>query len=128
VRDVGVVARQAQGALDDLPPGISRIKELVEDSALVSRAQEERMVGLAGKMADMARISTNSANEADGAAAAMATLQRTTGDLKAVSAQLAELPERIRGSIAHFTVWLADPASEHPTHAARGSNDPALRV
>jgi methyl-accepting chemotaxis protein len=128
VRDVGVVARQAQGALDDLPRGISRIKELVEDSALVSRAQEERMVGLAGKMADMARISTDSANEADGAAAAMATQQRTIGDLKAVSAQLAELAERIRGSIAHFTVWPDDAASQHPTRAPRGSNDPALRV
>jgi methyl-accepting chemotaxis protein len=128
VRDVGVVAHQAQGALDDLQRGISRIKELVEDSALVSRAQAERMVGLAGKMADMERISTTSANEADGAAAAMATQQRTIGDLKAVSAQLAELADRIRGSIARFTVRSDNPTSEHPTHAPRGSSDPALRV
>ncbi len=128
VHDAGVVARQAQRALNDLQRGISRIKELVEDSALVSRAQAERMMGLAGKMADMARISTTSANEADGAAAAMATQQRTMGDLKAVSAQLAELAERIRGSIAHFTVRSDNPPSEHPTHAPRRSNDPALRV
>ncbi len=128
VHDVGVVARQAQGALDDLQRGISRIKERVEDSALVSRAQEERMVGLAGKTADMARVSTTSANEADAAAAAMATQQRTIGDLKAVSAQLAELAERIRSSIAHFTVRPGDSPSEHPTHTPRGSNDPALRV
>ncbi len=128
VHDVGVVARQAQGSLDDLQRGISRIKGLVEDSALVSRAQAERMMDLAGKMANMAHISTTSANEADGAAAAMATQQRTIGDLKAVSAQLAELAERIRGSIAHFTVRPDDPASEHATHAPRGSNDPALRA
>lgn len=128
VHDVGVVARQAQGALDDLQRGISRIKEFVEDSALVSRAQAEHMVGLAGKMADMARVSTTSANEADGAAAAMATQQSTIGDLTAVSAQLAELAERIRGSIAHFTVRPSDSPSEHPTHAPCGSNGPALRV
>ena len=120
VRDVGVVARQAHGALDDLQSGISRIKGLVEDSALVSRAQEERMVGLAEKMADMARVSTTSANEANGAAAAVATQQRTMGDLTAVSAQLAELAERIRGSIAHFTMRPGDSPSEHPTHAPRG--------
>ncbi len=128
VRDVEVVARQAHGALDDLQSGISHIKELVEDSALVSRAQEERMVGLAGKMADMARVSTTSAYEADGAAAAMATQQRTIGDLKAVSAQLAELGERIGGSIAHFTVRPHDPTSDRSTHPPRGSNDPALRA
>ncbi len=122
VHDVGVVARQARGALDHLQRGISRIKEFVEDSALVSRAQAEHMVGLAGKMANMARISRTSANEADGAAAAMATQQRTIGDLKAVSAQLAELAERIRASIAHFTVLSDDPTSEHAAHALRGIN------
>ena len=120
MRDVEVFARQAHGALDDLQSGISHIKELVEDSALVSRAQEERMVGLAGKMADMARVSTTSANEADGAAAAMATQQRTLGDLEAVSAQLAELGERIGGSIAHFIVRPHDPTSVRSTHAPRG--------
>ncbi len=128
VHDVGVVAHQAQGALDDLQLGISQIKELAEDSVLVSRAQAESMVGLAEKMTNMARISTASANEADGAAAAMATQQRTIGDLKAVSAQVAELAERIRASIAHFTVRPYDPASEHARHAPGGSGDPALRV
>lgn len=120
VRDVEVFARQAHGALGDLQSGISHIKELVEDSALVSRAQEERMVGLAGKMADMARVSTTSANEADGATAAMATQQRTLGDLEAVSAQLAELGERIGGSIAHFIVRPHNPTSVRSTHAPRG--------
>jgi methyl-accepting chemotaxis protein len=108
VRDVGAVARQAQGALKDLERGISQIKELVDATAMISQTQADRMATLAGKMEEVASISTTSANEADGAAAAMATQQRTIGDLKAVSGQLAELAERVRTSIARFAV--SDPA------------------
>jgi methyl-accepting chemotaxis protein len=104
VRDVGVVAQQAQGALKDLEGGISQIKELVDATAMISQTQADRMATLAGKMEDMASISTASATEAGGAAEAMATQQRTIGDLTAVSGQLAELAERVRTSIARFAV------------------------
>jgi methyl-accepting chemotaxis protein len=110
VRDVGAVAQQAQGALRDLERGISKIKELVDATATVSQTQAKRMATLADKMADVASISTGSANEADGAAAAMAAQQRTIGDLRAVSVQLAELAERVRLSIARFAV--VDPADD----------------
>jgi methyl-accepting chemotaxis protein len=108
VRNVGAVAQQAQQALDDLQSGISQIKELVEATAQVSKTQAERMAELAGKMADVAAISADSARRADGAAESMAAQQRTIGDLKAVSTQLAELAERVRGSIARFTVAAPD--------------------
>ena len=107
VRDVGAVAKQAQGALKDLERGISQIKELVDATAMISQTQADRMATLAGKMEDVASISTTSATEAEGAAAAMASQQHTIGDLKSVSGQLAELAERVRTSIAHFAV--ADP-------------------
>jgi methyl-accepting chemotaxis protein len=110
VRDVGAVAQQAQGALRDLERGISKIKGLVDATATVSQTQAKRMATLADKMADVASISTGSANEADSAAAAMATQQRTIGDLRAVSGQLAELAERVRMSIARFAV--VDPADD----------------
>ena len=125
VRDVGVVARQAQGALHDLQRGIAQVKELIEETAHVSEGQADRMASLAEKMSNVAKISAASAKEADGAAAAMATQQRTIQDLKAVSAQLAELAERVRGSIARFAV--TDPAHSNSSRQTAGT-DPALRA
>jgi methyl-accepting chemotaxis protein len=104
VRDVSAVADQAQVALSDLQRGISRIKDLADATAEISEAQAVRMAGLAERMANVASISSTSAKQADGAASAMATQQHTIGDLKAVSGQLAELAERVQGSIARFSV------------------------
>ena len=103
VRDVGVVADQAQVSLTDLQRGISQIKDLVDATAQVSQTQAGRMAGLAERMTHVASISSISAKQAEGAASAMATQQRTIGDFKAVSAQLAELAERVRESIARFS-------------------------
>ncbi len=114
VRDVDVVADQAQVALKDLQRGISRIKDLVAATAEISETQAARMAGLAERMANVASISSTSAKQADGAASAMATQQRTIGDLKAVSAQLAALAERVRASIARFSV--TDPNDSGAEH------------
>ena len=103
VHDVGVVAGQAQVALRDLQGGISQIKDLVDATAQVSQTQAERMAGLAETMTNVATISSASAKQADGAASAMATQQQTIGDLRAASAQLPELAERLRASIARFS-------------------------
>ncbi len=98
------VADQAQVAWKDLHRGISRIKDQVAATAQISETQAARMAGLAERMANVASISSTSAKQADGAASAMATQRRTIGDLKAVSAQLAALAERVRASIARFSV------------------------
>ena len=103
VRDVGVVADQAQVSLTDLQSGISQIKDLVDATAQVSQTQAGRMAGLAERMTHVASISSTSAKQAEGAASAMATQQRTIGDLKAISGQLAKLAERVRESIARFS-------------------------
>ena len=111
VRDVSAVADQAQVALSDLLGAISRIKGLAGATAEISETQAARMTGLAERMANVASISSTSAKQADGAASAMATQQRTIGDLQAVSAQLAELAERVRGSIARFSVTAPNDSS-----------------
>ena len=103
VRDVGVVADQAQVSLTDLQSGISQIKDLVDATAQVSQTQAGRMAGLAERMTHVASISSTSAKQAEGAASAMATQRRTIGDLKAISGQLAKLAERVRESIARFS-------------------------
>jgi methyl-accepting chemotaxis protein len=113
-RDVDAVADQAQVALNDLQRGISRIKDVVDATAEISETQAARMAGLAEKMANVASISSTSARQADGAASAMVTQQRTIGDLKAVSAQLAALAERVRASIARFSV--TDPNDSGTEH------------
>ena len=104
VRDVSEVADQAQVGLSDLQRGISRIKDLADATAEISETQAKRMAGLAERMANVASISSTSAKQADGAASAMAMQQYAISDLKAVSGQLAELAERVRGSIARFSV------------------------
>ena len=104
VRDVGGVADEAQRALGDLHRGISQITDVVEATAAISRSQANRMAGLAERMADVASISARSSTGADGAAAAMATQKGTIGDLSAVSGQLADLAERVRASVARFSV------------------------
>ncbi len=114
MRDVDAVADQAQVALSDLQRGISRIKDLVDATAEISERQAGRMAEMADRMAHFARISSTSAKQADGAASAMATQQRTIGDLKAVSAQLAALAERVRASIARFSV--TDPNDSGAEH------------
>lgn len=114
VRNVDAVADQAQVALKDLQRGISRIKDLVDATAEISETQAARMAGLAERMANVASISSTSARQADGAASAMASQQRTIGDLKAVSVQLAALAERVRASIARFSV--TDPNDSGAEH------------
>ncbi len=114
VRDVSEVADQAQVGLSDLQRGISRIKDLADATAEISETQAKRMAGLAERMANVASVSSTSAKQADGAASAMATQQIAIGDLKAISGQLAELAERVRGSIARFSV--ADPHNSGAEH------------
>ncbi len=114
VRDVGAVAGEAEEALRELHQGVQVVAEVVNATVDVSRNQAERLAALAAALQDVARISATSASRADGAAVATRTQGVAMTDLTATSQQLAQLAERLRSSIARFSVLRRDQATaEH---------------
>ena len=104
VRDIGAVAAEADGALQELHQGVELVGDLVNAAAEVSRSQAQRLAELAQSLQQVAAISSGSSQMADGAAAATQTQITSMGDLTATSQQLAQLAERLRASIARFSV------------------------
>lgn len=104
VRDIGGVAAEADGALQELHQGIELVGDLVNATAEVSRSQAQRLAELAQSLQQVAAISSGSSQSADGAAAATQAQITSMGDLTATSQQLAQLAERLRASIARFSV------------------------
>jgi methyl-accepting chemotaxis protein len=122
VRDVGAVAGEAEAALRELQQGVQLMGDLVDATAAVSQSQAQHLAELAQSLERVASISTVSAGSADGAAAASKAQLAAMGDLTATSQQLAELAERLRGSIARFSVLRRDQVTaEH--RAARIAAD-----
>jgi len=114
VRDIGAVAAEADGALQELHQGIELVGDLVNATAEVSRGQAQRLAELAQSLQQVAAISSGSSQSADGAAAATQAQIISMGDLTATSQQLAQLAERLRASIARFSVLRRDPATREP--------------
>jgi methyl-accepting chemotaxis protein len=114
VRDIGAVAAEADGALQELHQGIELVGDLVNATAEVSRGQAKRLAELAQSLQQVAAISSGSSQSADGAAAATQAQIISMGDLTATSQQLAQLAERLRASIARFSVLRRDPATREP--------------
>ncbi len=108
VRDIGAVAAEADGALQELHQGVELIGDLVNATADVSRNQAQRLADLAQSLAQVAAISSHSSQRADGAAAATQAQISSMGDLTMTSQQLAQLAERLRASIARFSVLSRD--------------------
>ena len=104
VRDIGAVAAEADGALQELHQGVELVGDLVNATAEVSRSQAQRLAELAQSLQQVAAISSTSSQSADGAAAATQAQITSMGDLTATSQQLAQLAERLRASIARFSV------------------------
>ena len=104
VRDIGAVAAEADAALQELHQGVELVGDLVNATAEVSRGQAQRLAELARSLEQVAAISSASSERADGAAAATKTQITSMGDLTATSQQLAQLAERLRASIARFSV------------------------
>jgi len=114
VRDVGAVAGEAEDALRELHQGVQVVAEVVDATVDVSRNQAERLAALAAALQDVARVSTTSASRADGAAVATRMQGAAMTDLSTTSQQLAQLAERLRSSIARFSVLRRDQATaEH---------------
>ena len=114
VRDIGAVAAEADSALQELHQGIELVGDLVDATAEVSRGQAQRLAELAQSLQQVAAISSGSSQRADGAAAATQAQITSMGDLTATSQQLAQLAERLRASIARFSVLRRDPAPRDP--------------
>ena len=114
VRDIGAVAAEADGALQELHRGIALVGDLVNTAAEGSRSQAHRLAELAQSLQHVAAISSGSSQRADGAAAATQAQITALGDLTATSQQLAQLAERLRGSIARFSVRRREPGTREP--------------
>jgi len=115
VRDVGAIAGEAQDALQDLHRGVAQVAAVIADTAAISRAEAERMATIAQNMSEMAAVSARSSSGADSAATAMAEQISAMGALNDASKQLAQLAERLRTSMARFSVL--DP--QHVTSSHR---------
>jgi len=119
VRDIGAVAAEADSALQELHQGIELVGDLVNATAEVSRSQAQRLAQLAQSLQQVAAISSASSQSADGAAAATQAEITAMGDLTATSQQLAQLAERLRASIARFSVLGREQsAQERPVRRA----------
>jgi methyl-accepting chemotaxis protein len=119
VRDIGAVAAEADSALQELHQGIELVGDLVNATAEVSRSQAQRLAELAQSLQQVAAISSASSHSADGAAAATQAEITSMGDLTATSQQLAQLAERLRASIARFSVLGREsPTGERPARRA----------
>ena len=122
VRDIGAVAAEADGALQELHQGVELVGDLVNATAEVSRGQAQRLADLAQSLQQVAAISSASSQSADGAAASTQAQITSMGDLTATSQQLAQLAERLRGSIARFSV-LQRAQENRDAPAARAAAD-----
>jgi methyl-accepting chemotaxis protein len=121
VRDIGAVAAEADGALQELHQGVQLMGDLVNATAEVSRSQAKRLAELAQSLQQVASISTASSESANGAAAATETQITAMGELTATSQQLAQLAERLRGGIARFSMLRRD--QQTADHAVRPAAD-----
>lgn len=108
VRDVGVVAAEADDALSEMVTGIGALSALVDETAASSARQAEAMSALAGAMHTMRGLSTTSAAEAAAAAQAAGLQAAGAETLTATARQLAEVAERMRASVARFSVGHPD--------------------
>ena len=114
VRDIGAVAAEADGALQELHQGVQLMGALVNATAEVSRSQAERLAELAKSLQSVASISSRSSESANNTAAATEAQITSMGELTATSQQLAQLAERLRSGMARFSMLRRDQATaEH---------------
>jgi methyl-accepting chemotaxis protein len=90
----------------------------VNATAEVSRGQAQRLADLAQSLQQVAAISSASSERANGAAGATQAEITSMGDLTATSQQLAQLAERLRASIARFSVLKRESETEPPVTRA----------
>ena len=104
VRDIEGIAKEANRALGTMLDGIQQIAEVVSETTAVSRAQSATMETLTATMTSVQTIASEASSRAS-AASEVATHQiGALEGLSTTSRQLAQLSERLRNSISHFSV------------------------
>src|SRR5439155_361476 len=101
---------------------IARQTHLLARNAAIEAARAQRLAELAQSLQQVAAISSGSSQSADGAAAATQAQITSMGDLTATSQQLAQLAERLRASIARFSVLRREQEGQEPP-VARAAAD-----
>ncbi len=104
VHDVGGVATSADEALADVLSGIRSLSALVEETAATSQQQAEAMAALLDAMAAIGRVTEGAAAGAAEAAGAVTEQHVALRRLSETAQRLAEVAERMRGSIVRFSV------------------------
>jgi len=102
VHDVGRVAEEANAALGAITAEIARVAEVVTATANVSREQSASMAELSAVIRGAEAVSVEAAARADRAVEAAARQTASLDGLTGTSRQLAELAERLRGSMGRF--------------------------
>lgn len=125
VRDIGAIAAEADGALLELHQGVQLVGDLVNATAEVSRSQAARLSELARSLQQVAAISSSSSDRADGAAVSTRSQITSMSDLTATSQQLAQLAERLRASIARFSVMRREQTTAEHRPSRPSTTSPA---
>ena len=107
VRDVGVVAGEAQTALGALLDGVRRISEMIAETARVSRAQASAMAELAEVIRTVESVSVDAAARAEDASQVAEQQTASIEQLTRTSQELAELADRLKESISRFVTATA---------------------
>lgn len=104
VRGAGGVADEANRALSEVLERIAELSELVDETARTSRHQAEAMKTLLEAVVQLEQLADQSAASALDAAGAATGQHVALSQLAATSRSLAEVAERLRGSIVRFSV------------------------
>lgn len=117
VQNVGTVATEADEALGTMLTGVRSLADVVSETALVSRAQSATMSTLTATMTEVRSVSQDASARAGAASAAATEQTRALDGLNYTSQQLADLAERLRGSISRFSVESRTNGSDRPPAA-----------
>jgi len=108
VRDIGAVAAEADGALQELHQGVQLMGDLVNATAEVSRSQAQRLAALAQSLTASRQYLDSLVRDGQQHGGCHRNPDHSMGELTATSQQLAQLAERLRGGIARFSVLRRD--------------------
>ncbi len=114
VDNIGEVAREADQALTTMVNGIATLADVIQDAAVVSRAQTTTMTDLASKIERIHDVAVRASGSARDAARVAADQRGAIEALTKTSSRLAELSDRLRSSVSRFAV-----ASLPVTHEMR---------
>ena len=128
VRDVGGVADEANRALGSVLDEARQVAEVVTETAAVSRVQSQTMRTLTSTMTGVEQVARDASTRARAAAVVASDQTAALDGLSTTAQQLAELADRLRGSISRFSVAAAPPSGAPPAEHEPASRRPGPSV